>query len=171
MLWLCWIDIYLKLFDNILHDADKNFVNKKFCQLITFMKIITKSVSVEIHWSIEIIEQYYLVLRQTYRPIIDDSKTSINKKITLQMTMKAINDTAKSDEFVFTLLVFEIYSSMNNLSLSSLFIIQWAITIQKTMNEIKKCQVERQMTNAFNTRNKFVVILLHDLVFNFDMLV
>ncbi len=35
MLRLCWIDVYLSSSDHILHDADKNFVSRKFRQFVT----------------------------------------------------------------------------------------------------------------------------------------
>ena len=87
------------------------------------------------------------------------------------MTIKTINDTARSNELVSILLVFEVYSRMNNMNSSSSFIIQRTIAIQKAMNEVRKYRVERQMTDAFNTRNELVVISLHDLVLNFNVLV
>ena len=171
MLRLCWIDVYLKSLDYILHDAEKNFVSKKFRQLATFMTIIIKSVSVEVHWSIEVVERYHFVLRRAYRAITDDLKTSISKEIALQMTIETINDIAESNELVSILLVFEIYLQMHSMNSPSSFIIQRTIAIQKAMNEIRKCRTEQQMTDVFNTRNELMIISLHDLVLNFDVLV
>ena len=70
MLRLCWIDVYLRLFDYIHHDADKNFVNRKFRQYCSIMSIIIKSMFVKIHWSIEIVEKYYLMLDWIYLVIM-----------------------------------------------------------------------------------------------------
>jgi hypothetical protein len=49
MLCLCWIDVYLNSSDYILHDADKNFVNREFRQFVISMTIITKVVSMKAH--------------------------------------------------------------------------------------------------------------------------
>ena len=85
--------------------------------------------------------------------------------------MKTINDIAELNKLVFILLVFEIYSQMHNMNSFSLFITQRAIAIQKIMNEVRKCRVEQQMTNALNTRNESMIISLHDLALNFNVLV
>lgn len=71
-LHLYWIDIYLGPFDYIYHNAGKNFVSKKFCQLATLLGNTTKSVFVEAYESIKLVEQYYAILRQAYKVIIED---------------------------------------------------------------------------------------------------
>ena len=49
---------------------EKYFVSKKSCQFAILLKSTTKSISVEIHWSIRLVEQYYVILRQAYKIII-----------------------------------------------------------------------------------------------------
>jgi hypothetical protein len=92
MLRLCWIDVYLSSSDHILHDADKNFVSRKFRQFVISMTIIIKSMSIEAHWSIDIVERYHAELRRAYQMIAEnldtnesDNETRISKEIILQM--------------------------------------------------------------------------------------
>jgi hypothetical protein len=85
MLRLCWIDVYLSSSDHILHDANKNFVNKEFRQFVISMTIIIKSISIEAHWSIDIVKRYHVELRRTYQMIFEnlDNETDVIKKMIL----------------------------------------------------------------------------------------
>jgi hypothetical protein len=95
----------------------------------------------------------------------------VSKEIALQMIVKAINDTAGSDELMSTLLVFETYPRMHAMNLPAPSIIQRAIAIEKAMIEIRKIRVERQIADALNTRNGPIIISIHDLPLNSDVLV
>jgi hypothetical protein len=66
MLRLCWIDVYLSLFDHILTDADKNFASREFRQFAISMIIIIKAVSMKAHWSIDVVKRYHAELRRAY---------------------------------------------------------------------------------------------------------
>jgi hypothetical protein len=118
---LCWIDVYLSSSDHILHDADTNFVSKKFRQFVISMTIIIKAISMKAHWSIDIMKRYHAELRRTYQMIFEnlDNETNINKKIMLLMIVKTINDIVDSDELMSTLLVFEAYSKMHAMNSST----------------------------------------------------
>lgn len=170
-LQLCSIDIYLGPPDYIYHDAGKNFVSRKFCQLATSLGSTTKSVSVEAHWSIGLIEQYHAVLRRAYKVIIKDLQGIISKEIALQMAVKAVNDTAGPDGLVPTLLVFGAYSQIHGIDPPVSTIIQRAATIEKAMKQGRKIQAENQVIDALNTRNGPLVNLIHDLSLNSDVLV
>jgi hypothetical protein len=169
MLCLCWIDVYLSSSDHILTDADKNFASKEFRQFVILMTIITKAVFVEAHWSIDVVKRYHAELRRTYQMIFEN--LDVNKKIALQMIVKAINDTVDFDDLMLILLIFEIYFRMHVMNLSTSSITQRAITIEKTMIEIKKFRAERQMIDALNIRNDSIVNSIHDLSLNSDVLV
>ena len=69
---LCWINCYLVPPDFIHHDVSKNFVNCEFKQFASSMAIITRSVPVETHWSIGIMERYHAILRRAYQIIVDE---------------------------------------------------------------------------------------------------
>jgi hypothetical protein len=97
--------------------------------------------------------------------------TEISKEIILQMIIKTINDTADSDELVSTLLVFEAYSRMHAMNSSISSINQRTMTIEKAMIEMRKFRAERQVADALNTRNESIVISIHDLSINSDVLI
>jgi hypothetical protein len=103
--------------------------------------------------------------------MIVENLKKVNKIITLQMIIKAINDIVKLDELVLTLLVFEIYSRIHIMNLSTSSINQRAMTIKKAMTEIRKFRVERQIDDALNTRNDSNVNSIHDLLLNSDVLI
>jgi hypothetical protein len=100
-----------------------------------------------------------------------NTESTISKEIILQMIVKAINDTVDLDELMLILLIFEAYSRMHVMDLSTPSIIQRAIAIEKAMIEIRKFRVERQIVDALNTRNDSIVIPVHDLLLNSDVLI
>jgi hypothetical protein len=176
MLRLCWIDVYLSSFDHMRTDADKNFASREFRQFVISMTIIIKAIFVETHWSIDVVERYHVELRRAYQMISDDLTTesineTINKEIVLQMIVKAINDTIESDDLMLILLIFETYLRMHVMNLSISSITQRTIIIEKAMIEIKKFRAERQIVDALNIRNDSIIISIHDLSFNSDVLV
>ncbi len=87
------------------------------------------------------------------------------------MIVKAINDTTDLDELMFTLLVFETYLRKHVMNPPASSIIQRAIAIEKAMIEIRKLRAERQIVDALNIRNDSIVISIHDLSINSDVLV
>jgi hypothetical protein len=176
MLRLCWIDVYLRFFDHILTDADKNFASREFRQFVISMTIITKAVLVEVHWSIDVVKRYHVELRRAYQMISDDLTTesineTISKEVMLQMIVKAINDTIDFDELMLILLIFETYPRMHIMNLSASSISQRTMTIEKVMIEIRKFRAKRQIVDALNTRNDSIIISIHDLSLNSDVLV
>ena len=77
------------------------------------MAITTRSIPVEAHWSIGMVERYHAVLRRAYKVIAADLQgCGLNKETILQMAVKAINDTAGPNGLVATLLVFGAYPRM-----------------------------------------------------------
>jgi hypothetical protein len=95
----------------------------------------------------------------------------VSKEIALQMTVKAINDTAGPDGLVPTLLVFGAYPRMHVMNPPAPSITQRAMAIEKAMTEIRKIRVERQIVDALNTRNGSIVTPIHDLSINSDVLI
>ena len=98
-------------------------------------------------------------------------ENEVSKKIELQMTIKIIHDIVNLDNLVFILLIFKVYSPMHVINLSTFNIIQRVASIKKTMNEIKNIHAKRQMNNALNTRNESIIISLHDLSINSNVLI
>ena len=87
------------------------------------MAISTKSVPVEAHWSIGIMERAHPVLRRAYQ-IITEELQDVTKEQALQMAIKAVNDTAGPDGLVPMLLVFGAYPWMSELDLPAPSIMQ-----------------------------------------------
>jgi hypothetical protein len=89
----------------------------------------------------------------------------------LQIIVKTINDTVESDDLVLILLIFKAYSRMHFMNLTTSSIIQRAITIEKAMIKIRKLRAERQIIDALNIRNNLIIISIHDLSFDSDVLI
>jgi hypothetical protein len=87
------------------------------------------------------------------------------------MVVKAINDTVGPDGLVLILLVFGAYPRMHAMNPPAPSITQRAMAIEKAMTEIRKFRAERQVADALNTRNGPIVISVHDLSINSDVLV
>ena len=115
------------------------------------------------------------MLKRTYKMIMknltDNTEIKVSKKLGLQMIVKTVNDTAKTNDFVFTLLVFDAYSRMHHLDPSASNITQRAAAIIKAMKKVKKMIVEKQIRNFLNIRNESIVNHLHDLSLNSEVLV
>ena len=78
------------------------------------MDITTKTLSVEPHWSIGLVERYHAVLRKVYKIIADDlQECGLSKEMILQMAVKAVNNTTGYNGLVSTLLVFGTYPHMS----------------------------------------------------------
>ena len=168
----CWMDTYLGPPDLVTHDAGKNFISKEFRQYTTSLGITTKSVPVEAYWSIDMVERAHPELRRAYNIITEELKgEGISKHITLQMAVKAINDTVGPDGLVPTLLVFGAYPKMTDLDPPTLTVTQQAAAIKKVMEEISKIRAQKQVNNALNQQNGPSVTLIHDTSINAPVLV
>jgi transcriptional regulator with GAF, ATPase, and Fis domain len=151
-------------------DADKQFVTREFKQYAVNMRITIKTISVETHHSIEMMKRYHDSLRRVYA-IITTAISSIDFEIALQMTFKVINDSIEFDDLILTLLVFEAYSRMIEMNVSSSTITQRAIAMKKTMKEVQKFIATRQMNDFLNTRNDLIITLIHELSLNSSVLI
>jgi len=72
------------------------------------MAIKVKEVPVKAHNSVRKVEWYHALLRRVYK-IISLELEDTSEKLTLQIAIKAINDSAGPDRLVPTLLVFGAY--------------------------------------------------------------
>ena len=74
------------------------------------MVIEIKEVPIEAHNSIGKVKRYYTPLQQAYKIIWNElTDKQVNKKISLQIAVKAINNLARLNGIVSTLLVFGAY--------------------------------------------------------------
>jgi hypothetical protein len=167
---VCWIDTYLESFDLITSNASKQFIAREFKQYTANMNIKINIVFVETHHSIEMIKRYHEFLRRMYA-IIVAKMSEIDSNSILQMIFKTLNDSINFDDLILTLLVFDAYFCMIEMNASSSTIIQRFIAMRKTMNEVRKLIVIRQLNDALNIRNDSSSILIHNLSLNSDVLV
>jgi hypothetical protein len=168
---LYWIDVYLGPPDCIIHDAGKNFTSKEFRQHASSLAVTTKSVPVEAHWSVGLVERAHATLRRAYQIIKEELGDSASKELSLQMAVKAVNDSTGPDGLVPTLLVFGAFPRMIELDPPAPTISQRATAIRKAMQEVVKIRAKMQVNNALNTRNGPVTEPIHDLPINSDVMV
>jgi hypothetical protein len=171
MLRACWIDTYVGPPDYITTDAGKNFVSKEFNSHATAMAISIKTVPVEAHWSVGLVERAHAILRRTYQVISEELQAGITKDLILQMAVKAVNDTAGPDGLVPTLLVFGAYPRMTTLDPPAPSITQRAQAIRKAMAEIAKLRARKSVNDALHQRNGPNTAPVHDLPLNSEVLV
>jgi plasmid replication initiation protein len=92
------------------YNAKKNFTATEFKQLASSMSIEVKKVLIKAYNSVGLVERYHTLLRCIYKILKAELKDEhINKEMILQMAVKAVNDLARSDGIVLTLLVFGSY--------------------------------------------------------------
>ena len=134
------------------------------------MNIMVKNVFVKTHHFIDQIERYHEPFRKIYLIIISKI-LDIDSNQSLQMIFKTINDSVESHDLISTLLVFDAYSRMSESDAFVSNITQRSIAMKKTMDEIRKLNVSRQINDVLNTRNEFSTIHFHDLFFNASVLI
>ena len=172
MFKLCWINVYVELFDVIVHNAEINFDNIEFKQNARTLSIQTKCVFIETANSIGLIKRYHVLLRRAYLIIIIELKDQdFIKEIRLQMTVKVVNDTIEYNNLVFTLLIFGIYSRIINDDASNLFIIEKVKVIKITMNEVIKLYIKKQTINALYQRNGPQIMKIYNISIDSSILI
>ena len=72
------------------------------------MAIKVKEVPIKVYNSIRKVERYYALLRRVYK-IISLELEDISKELTLQIAVKAINDSTSLNRLIPMLLVFSTY--------------------------------------------------------------
>ena len=171
---MCWIDTYIGPPDRITHDAGKNFVSNEFRQHARAMAITTKSVPVEAHQSVGLVERAHPALRRAYEILSTEFNTlgvETTREMLLQMAVKAVNDTAGPDGLIPTLLVYGAYPRMVETDPPAPSISQRAAAIRKAMEEITKIRARKQVATALNTRNGPNTAGIHDTAINEEVLV
>ncbi len=113
------------------------------------MSIEIKTILVETHHSIEMIERYHESLRRIYSIIVTEI-SDIDSDSVLQMSFKVLNNSIESDDLISTLLMFETYLRMTELDAFSSTITQRFIVMKKVMNEIKRFVAIRQVNDALS---------------------
>jgi hypothetical protein len=113
-----------------------------------------KEILVEAYNSIGKVKQYYNSLQQAYKIICNELRDiETSTKMSLQIVIKAVNDSAGPDGIIPTLLVFGAYPRMTNNSVLSLTITKRAKTIRKASNEIRRYYTKQYIEDALRIRN------------------
>jgi hypothetical protein len=87
------------------------------------------------------------------------------------MAFKAINNTARLNGLVPTLLVYSTYLQITEHDPLSLLVTQRALTIKKAIAKVQKLQAKRQVNNTLYTRNSPNTFNIYKLPLNSDVLV
>ena len=154
----------------IVHDASKNFDSVEFCQLTSSMAICTKYVPVEAANSIGTVERYHTPLCRVYI-IITEEIAGGTKELQLQMAVKAVNNTARPDGLIPTLLVFGAYPCLSNMDPPAPTVTQRAAAIKEAMVEVAKCHIRRKVMDALRQRNGPYMDLIHNTPIGSEVLV
>jgi hypothetical protein len=80
--------------------------------------------------------------------------TGADRAMMLQMAIKAINNTAGYDGIVPTLLIFGAFPRMTHIDPPAPSIAQRVTAIKEAMAEVTKLQMQRQVTDVLQTRNR-----------------
>ena len=166
----CWIDTYLGPPDLLTTDAGTNFVSREFKLYAGELGIRVKTVPVEAHNSIGVVERYHAPLKRAYS-IISKELPDLPRDMALQMAVKAINDSAGPNGLVPTLLVFGAYPRMVESDPPHPTVDQRGKAVRKAMIDISKMRAERQVADALNMRNGPSTTAIHGLPMNSDVLV
>jgi hypothetical protein len=138
--------------DNIIYNTGKNFASIKFRQYTKSIAIQITEILVEAYNSIGKVERYHAPLRQVYKIICNELRDT-SAEASLQMAVKAINDSAGPDGIISILLVFSIYPRITENSVLSPIITKRTKTICKTTKEVRRFYAKRQVTDALVMRN------------------
>jgi len=117
-----------------------------------------------------IVERYYGLIRRAYT-IITAKIPGISKDIALQMAFKAINDTARPNRLVLTLLVYSAYPQITEYDPLLVSIAQRALAVKKAIAKVQKLRAKRQVNDALNMRNGPNTTRTHNLPLNSNVLV
>jgi hypothetical protein len=153
-----------------MHNAGKNFTAIEFKQLASSMSIKVKKVPVKAHNSVGLVERYHALLRRAYKIMKEKLKDKhINKEIILQIAVKAVNDSARPDRIVLTLLVFGLYPKMTEIDPPSPTIAKRAEAIRAATKEVRRLHAKRQVSDALAMRNSPNTMATEDLLLQSDV--
>jgi hypothetical protein len=128
------------------------------------MLIKIKKVFIKAYNSVRLIERYHALLRYVYKILKKELKNKyINKKIILQMAVKAVNNSDKPDRIVLILLVFGLYLKITKINAPSLTIVKRAKAIRAATKEVRWLYVKQQVNNAlviYNSLNTIIIVNL-----------
>ena len=149
----CWIYAYQGPPDNISHDPGTNFASEVFCNNAKIMGVLCKEMPIEAHWAIGKIERAHCPLERTYDILSQELGHFTDTETLLQMSVKALNDTAGPNGLMPTLLVFGAYPRINSNSPPSPEIMKRAEAVKKAVKMLCENCANVDVNRALNTRN------------------
>jgi hypothetical protein len=152
------------------YNARKNFTVIEFKQLISSMLIKVKEVPVKAYNNVGLIERYHALLRCAYEIIKKELKNEhINKEMILQIAVKAVNDSARPDRIVPTLLVFGSYLRMTEIDPPSPTIAKRAEAIRAATKEVRRLHTKQQVSDALAIHNSLNTMATEELSLQSDV--
>jgi hypothetical protein len=134
------------------------------------MLIKVKEVPVKAYNSVGLVERYHVLLCCAYKIIKEELKNKhINKKMILQIAVKAVNNSAGPDGIVLTLLVFGLYPRMTEIELPSPTIAKRAKAIRAATKEVRRLYAKRQVSDALAIRNSLNTMATGELQLQSDV--
>jgi hypothetical protein len=107
------------------------------------MLIKVKKVLIKAYNSVGLIKRYHALLRRVYKILKAELKDKhIDKEMILQIAVKAVNNSARPDKIVLTLLVFGLYLRMTEIDLPSPIIAKRAEAICAVTKEVRRLYTE-----------------------------
>lgn len=149
---MLWIDTCQGPPDVITHDSGTNFASTEFRNEAKILGITCKQVPTEAHWSVGKVERCHAPLRRAFEILHAELSKITSPEAILQMSIKAVNDTAGPNGLVPTLLVFGAYPRINLDSPPSPLALKRAEAIQTAMKALRKANAERQVRAALNNK-------------------
>ena len=87
----------------------------------------------------------------------------LRDKERLQIAVKAVNNTARPNSLVLTLLVFKAYPRLTKLDPLNPLVEQRAKTIKKVIKEVQRLYIQRRVNDVLTTRNRLNTLYIHNL--------
>jgi hypothetical protein len=125
-------------------------------------------VPVEAYNSIGKIERYNISLQQVYKIICDEFRDT-SAEVSLQIVVKAINDSAGPNRIIPILLVFSTYPKIIKNSVLLFIIIKRTKAIRKTTKEIRCFYARQQVIDTLAIRNNPSIIITFELPIQLDI--
>jgi hypothetical protein len=154
----------------VIHDPGTNFASQEFRDNAKVVGTEVKEMPVEAHNSIGLVERYHVPLKRAFK-IISSELPDLHKEERLQMSIKAVNDTAGPDGLTPTLLVFGAYPRLTSTDAPAASIIERAAAIKLAMADVRKCHAARKVSEALRMRNGPRTSHLMDLSIDSEVLV
>ena len=148
----CWINTYIRPPDLLIHDVGKQFISTEFVSKVKGMAIELKCVPIKAYHSISLVKRYYAPLRRAY-DIIQEDLPLLAKQFMLQIAVKVINDTARPNRLIPTLLLFSTFPKLTELDPIHPSIAERGKAIKRAIKEALELLARRDVIKALRHRN------------------